>query len=214
MARAAASRRGPSSYLVLPLSLLLVSMGSLASPPNATSRRCTAYHQQHKAAGSSLLQALRSRPTVASGLSQDEWFVEGRLTAAARARYVFYCDSPDLDLAERRCLPPKALATEAHNASASSRPPYLIAKGCALSVASLPRFDRQSCVWITVFREPVSSTVPYTGAPVTTGLSSLTRLSTKHQTTQLRTAAHLAPIYRLPHTPPTHTSAKPRSPGS
>ena len=57
-------------------------------------RRCVAYHQVHKAAGSTVLSILRAHPTRASGIAAGAWFTDGRCVCVcvrARAWYVRAC---------------------------------------------------------------------------------------------------------------------------
>ena len=61
---------------------------------SSAKRRCVAYHQVHKAAGSTVLSILRAHPTRASGIAAGAWFTDGRcvcVCARARAWYVRAC---------------------------------------------------------------------------------------------------------------------------
>jgi len=93
---------------------------------------CVVFHAQHKSAGNTLVSTLESE----------------RLKGYEARSYNVRCDEHQLSIRSLSCIPPKFIQM-----------PYIMTAGYAQTASESGPFGHGKCVWLTMFREPVSRLV-------------------------------------------------------
>ena len=120
-----------------------VKADSAAAVSAAYRGACVVFHAQHKSAGNTIVQTLLRVPWLHANVSADAW---------RGCHCQWLCDVRFWDWGIRGC--PSAGAVTA------TTTPRLLTRGYALSMARHPSWARASgCLWVTIFREPVSRLV-------------------------------------------------------